>query len=327
MKTTLVTGATGLVGNNIVSQLVERQRKVRALVRDIDKAKGLLPSDVELVAGDITDRASLDRAVEGCEVVYHGAGLPEQWLPSDTTFEEVNTRGTANVCDAALGAGVSKLVYSSTIDTFVFPEPGASFDESELDPNPKATAYERSKQEADRIVVATEARGLDTVYLHPSGLFGPGPATSPGTNQLIADLANGKVPMLLPGGSPVVFSPDVALGHILAEERAISGSRFILSESYQSLQDIARAVRAATGNAKIPPTMPLFVASMVANLGEWVSSLTGKPPLLPKGQLVFLQYEARPLAERAKRELGWQPTPFLTALDETLGFLRSEGRI
>ncbi len=327
MSLTLVTGATGMVGNNIVRTLTARGRAVRALVRTPDKARPLLPDGVEVVRGDITDRASLDSATAGCEVVYHGAGLPEQWLPDPGTFDEVNARGTAHAVAAAEAAGVRRFVYTSTIDTFTFPPPGGTFDESEIDPAPKATAYERSKQEADRIVVAAQERGLDVVYLHPSGVYGPGPETSPGTNGLIADLALGKVPMLLPGGMPVVYAPDVAEGHVLAEEKAPCGARFILSESYQSLQDVAAAVRAATGASRIPPTMPLAVAGLVATLGEWISALTGKPPLLPKGQLQFLQYEARPLAARAERELGWKGTSFFDGLAGTLAFLHRSGRL
>lgn len=327
MTTTLVTGATGMVGNNIVTLLTQQGRRVRAVVRDVAKAKKLVPEGVELVPGDITDRASLDAAMKDCSVVYHGAGLPEQWLPSDATFDEVNARGTYNAAQAALAAGVSKFLYTSTIDTFTFPQPGGTFDESELDPAMKATAYERSKQEADRIVVEASGRGLATIYLHPSGVYGPGPASSPGTNQLIADLVMGKVPMLLPGGMPVVFAADVAEGHILAEEKAEIGSRYILSESYQSLQEFAAVVRAVTTSSRIPVTMPLAVAGIVATLGEWISGFTGRPPLLPKGQLTFLQYEARPNSARAQKELGWKPTPFAEGVATTIQFLRDAGRI
>jgi dihydroflavonol-4-reductase len=325
--TTLVTGATGMVGNNIVRLLAKRGRPVRALVRDLDKAAKLLPEGVELTRGDITDRPSLDRAMEGCSVVYHGAGLPEQWLPSDSTFDEVNVGGTRHTVEAAMAAGVSKFLYTSTIDTFTFPARGGHFDESELDPAPKHTAYERSKQEADRVVVDAECRGLATIYLHPSGVYGPGPASSPGTNQLIADLVMGKVPMLLPGGMPVVFSTDVAEGHILAEEKAELGARYILSESYQSLQDFAAAVRSVTTTSKVPITMPLGVAGVVATVGEWVSGFSGRPPLLPKGQLTFLQYEARPDASRAREDLGWRPTAFVDGLAATVSYLREHWRI
>lgn len=326
MTKVLLTGATGLLGNAIARALAAEGRSVRALVRSPERAATLVPRGCEVVSGDVTDARSLAIATRGCTVVYHAAGLPEQWLADESTFERVNVGGTRNVVRAALDAGVKRFVYTSTIDTFRFPEPGLPFDESEIDAAPKATAYERSKQAADRVVTDALAEGLPAVFLHPSGLYGPGPATSPGTNQLIADLVRGNVPMLLPGGIPVVHCDDAACGHLLAESKAEIGARYILSESYHSLLDIARSVRAITRTSKVPPVMPLAVARVVAELGERLASWTKRPPLLPRGQLTFLQYEARPISRRAERELGWAPRPFALGLAETIEFLRGAGR-
>jgi dihydroflavonol-4-reductase len=325
MGLALLTGATGLLGNAIARALVAEGRSVRALVRSLERAKGVVPPECELVRGDVTSPTSLGEAIAGCDVVYHAAGLPEQWLPDERTFDRVNVDGTRHVVQAALAAKVSRFVYTSTIDTFRFPEPGRVFDESEIDHKPKATAYERSKQVADRIVVDAVGRGLPAVFLHPSGIYGPGPLTSPGTNQLIADLVRREVPLLLPGGIPVVHCEDAARGHLLAADRAETGARYILSESYQSLRDIAEQVRAITG-CRVPSVMPFALASFVASAGEMISSFTGRPPLLPKGQLTFLKYEARPTSSRAESELGWRARPFRQGLLETIDFLRAAGR-
>jgi len=323
----LLTGATGLLGNAIARVLLSEGRRVRALVRNTSKAAAVVPAACELVAGDVTDAASVAAAAEGCGVVYHAAGLPEQWLRDVREFERVNVEGTRNVVAAAARCGATRFVYASTIDVFRFAPPGVPFDESELDPAPKATAYERSKQAADRIVVEAMQKGLPAVFLHPSGIYGPGPLTSPGTNHLIADLVRGKVPMLLPGAIPVVYSEDVAVGHVLAEKNAAVGARYILSESTHSLSAIAEAVRRASGQGKVPPVMPMGVAKIVAAAGEFVSGFTGKPPLLPRGQLEFLQYGAVPSGDKARRELGWAPRPFEQGLAETLAFLREHKRI
>jgi dihydroflavonol-4-reductase len=327
----LLTGATGLLGNAIARALLSEGRTIRALVRNPQRARTIVPAGCELVAGDVTDAASVVAATRGSRVVYHAAGLPEQWLPDEKQFDRVNADGTRNVVEAAEKCGVSRFIYASTIDVFRFAPPGVPFDESELDPAPKATAYERSKQAADRIVTAAMEKGLPAVFLHPSGIYGPGPLTSPGTNHLIADLVRGKVPMLLPGAIPVVHSDDVAAGHLLAEKNAAVGSRYILSESTHSLTAFAEAIRrltSANGRAsKVPPVMPVAIAKIVAAAGELVSGFTGKPPLLPKGQLEFLQYGAVPSGEKAKRELGWRPRPFEQGLAETVAFLRAEGRI
>jgi dihydroflavonol-4-reductase len=316
--TTLLTGGTGIVGNAIAAELVRRGRPVRALVRSLERGRALLPSACELVQGDVTDVDSVARAMAGCEVVYHAAGLPEQWAADDGIFTRVNVGGTRIVADAAREAGVTRFVYTSTIDVFACIA-GVPFDEGTIAVEPKPTAYERSKQEADRYVTELTALGLPAVFLHPSAVYGPVPAASPGLNQLIADLARGKIPMLLAGGMPVVHAPDVATGHVLAESRE-PGSRFILSESYWELVGIARAVAEVTG-AKVPRVLPSVVARAVAAGGEAVSRVTRKAPLVPRGQLAFLESHMRPDAARAKRELGWRPTTFRDALPATLEFV------
>lgn len=329
--TVLLTGATGLLGNAIARLLVREGRSVRALVRNPAKAAAVVPKGCDLVAGDVTDAASVLAAAKGCDVVYHAAGLPEQWLPDPREFDRVNVDGTRHCVAAAEAVGASRFVYASTIDVFRFAPPGIRFDESELDAAPKATHYERSKQEADRLVTAAVARGLPAVFLHPSGIYGEGPLTSPGTNHLIADLVLGKVPMLLPGAIPVVHSDDVALGHVLAEKNAAVGSRYILSESTHSLADIAAMVSREAAkigrSCKVPAVMPNAVAKVVAAVGEFVSGFTGKPPLLPKGQLEFLQYGAVPSGAKAMRELGWKPRSFEQGLADTIAFLREQRRI
>jgi len=318
---TLLTGGTGIVGNAIATELVRRGRPIRALVRSLERGRALLPDACELVEGDVTDAASVARAVEGCEVVYHAAGLPEQWFADPGVFQRINAGGTRIVADAARAAGVARFVYTSTIDVFAC-VPGVPFDEGTIAVEPKPTAYERSKQEADRHVAALLRTGFPAVFLHPAAVYGPVPAASPGLNQLIGDLARGKIPLLLPGGMPVVYAADVALGHVLAESCA-PGSRFILSESYWDLARIAHAVAEATG-AKVPPVMPAFVARGLAIAGEAVARVTGRPPLIPRGQLAFLESHTRPDAARARRELGWRPLAFRDALPATLEFVRAQ---
>jgi dihydroflavonol-4-reductase len=141
-------------------------------------------------------------------------------------------------------------------------------------------------------------------------------------NDAIVRLVRGKTPLLPPGGMPVVLCDDVASGHLLAEERAPVGSRYILSESYLSLPEFARAVceEAGRGN-RVPPVMPAWLARTVAALGEAVAGITKRPPLVPRGQLHFLLLQARPTAHKAREELWWQPTPFREGLRRTLAYL------
>ncbi|MCF6170741.1 MAG: NAD-dependent epimerase/dehydratase family protein [Bacteroidales bacterium] len=323
MKKTLVTGGTGLAGYNIILALLKRKRKVKALVRSIEKGQRLLPGEVELVAGDITNKESVRQALKGCDRIYHAAGYPEQWLKDPAIFERVNVEGTQNVLDAAIESGIEKMIYTSTIDVFEAKE-GELFDESHIDPNPKGTHYERSKQEADRRAVKALQKGLPLVIVHPAAIYGPGPASSPGINNFAVDLKNGKLPMLLPGGLPLVFSEDVGEGHVLAEEKGNAGQRFILSEGFYQLPALAAHLfKVLNISKKVPVVMPLPIVKMVSETGEYLSKFTSKPPLIPRGQLHFLLWGAIPDSRKAQKVLGWKPTPLPEGLVKTVGYLFS----
>jgi dihydroflavonol-4-reductase len=321
METTLVTGATGLVGFHITSALMRRGRSIRALVRSVERARRILPEECELIQGDITDKGSVRRAVQGCSVVYHAAGLPEQWKHDPNIFQQVNVGGTQNMIEATLEQGVRWFVYTSTIDVF-YAEAGQDFDESLVDPRPKRTYYERSKQDADKRVVDALQEGLPAIFLHPAGVYGPGSASSPGVNELIGMLQRRQMPGLPPGGFAVVFAPDVGEGHVLAEEKAIPGSRYILSEAYYEFYDLARMVMEELGiDQRLPPVLPVPVVRVISTLGEWLSRFTQRPPLLPHGGLEFLLWRGHACSDKARRELGWSPTPFREGLQKTIEFL------
>ena len=324
MTRVLVTGATGTVGHPIARRLVERGDEVLALVRDVDRAAGLLPPGVRAVAGDVSDAASVASAVEGCELVFHAAGMPEQWRLDPADFTRVNVDGTRNVLDACRRHGVRRLAYTSTIDVLAW-TPGVPFDESRIDPEPRPTYYERSKQEADRLAVAALDDGLDVVFLHPSGVYGPAPILAAGMNDLIARLARREIPMLLPGGMPVVHAEDVAEGHLRAADQAPAGARFVLSDGYHTLRDVASDVKRHHPEAKVPRVMPLVVARGVSAAGERIAQITKRPPLIPRGALHFLESHAVPVSARAQNELDWSITPWDEGLGQTLAFFRERG--
>ena len=323
--TTLVTGATGTVGHAIVRRLTESGRMARALVRSAERARRLLPGDVEVAEGDVADASSVRRAVEGCKTVYHASGLPEQWRKDTGDFQRVNVQGTANMIDAALAAGIESFVYTSTID-ILDRRPGVEFDESTVTTEPLGTEYERSKQEADRLVVEAIAGGLPARILHPSAVYGPAPVVNPGLNDFLVRVARRKVPMLLPGGLPLVLSEDCAEGHVAAEQAPV-GARYILSESYRTLSEVAAAVAEQVPRARVPRVAPLAVARLVSEAGERIAGVTRRPPLIPRGQLHFLESNVRPSAAAARRDLGWKPAPFDEGVRLTIDHFRRFGAI
>lgn len=306
---TLVTGATGLVGHAIVRSLRARGRAVRVLARSPDKARRVIPEGTEVVQGDVTDLDSVRAAMLDAEVVYHAAGLPEQWLPDVADFERINYGGTRHLIEAALELGVRRFVYTSTIDVFAARQ-GEEFDETQIDSLPKGTAYERSKQAADREVTRALERGLPAVFLHPSAVYGPGPAGSPGVNDFVKKLGAKKLPAVPPGGMGVVYSDDVGEAHVRAEERAEIGARFILCERYVTLAELA-SIAARELGVRPPPTVPYPLARALSVVTEGISRFTRRPPLAPAGQLHFLQWGARPKAARARRvlEIDFTPLP------------------
>ena len=321
--TVLITGATGQVGNAIARRLAADGVEVRALVRSPERAR-VLPEGVQPVFGDVTDAPSLRAALDGCATVYHAAGIPEQWRKDVGEFARVNVEGTRNVVEAALAAGVERFVYTSTDDVLV-QAPGATFDESVINPNPGETPYQRSKQEADRIVTAALDRGLPAVFLHPAGLYGPAPFLVKGLNDLLMQLAKRRPRRCCPAAWAVAYSEDVADGHVRAAAQAAVGARYLLAESFQSLTDIARAVAASEPRAKVPRVMPLPVARAVSMAGERVAQVTGRPPMIPRSVLQFLERGSRPSGARARAELGWSPTPFATGVERTLAYFRQQG--
>jgi len=163
------------------------------------------------------------------------------------------------------------------------------------------------------------------VFLHPAGVYGPAPFLVKGLNDLLVELARRKTPALLPGGMAVAYSEDVADGHVRAAAQAPIGARYLLAESFQSLTDIARAVAGVEPRAKVPRIMPLAVARAASSAGERVAQVTGRPPLISRSVLLFLERGSRPSAERARSELGWDPTPFATGVEQTLTYFRQQG--
>jgi dihydroflavonol-4-reductase len=277
------------------------------LVRDEAKARQMLPDGVELARGDVTDPESVGAAVDGCELVFNAMGVPEQWVRDEGLFERVNARGTENVVREARDAGVRRVVHTSTIDVFEA-EPGERFDESRLATRPKGTVYERSKQLAEHLALA--ARGeMELVFVNPAAVYGPGPGEMSVDSQVIRPVVRRRLPALTPGGFGVVHSEGLAAGQLLVADRGRDGERYILCDRHVTLRELALTAKRVAGRGFVPPVLPVPVARGLAAVGEAIANRTGIPPLLSKGQLHFLLWNAAPDSSKAQDELGWEPTP------------------
>jgi dihydroflavonol-4-reductase len=313
----LVTGATGKVGHAIASALLDRGDSVRAMVRDPNRAAGILPAGLEPVRGDATDPKSLAAAAEGCELVFNAMGMPEQWVKDEGIFDRVNAVGSGALAAAAKRAGVRRFVHTSTHDVF-HGEKGQRFDETMLADYPKGTAYERSKQHAEELVLA-KRDGMEVVILNPAGVYGPTPAPTPSfENGIFEPVVRKRLPLVPPGGTGYAFVQGVAEGHLLAAEKGIDGERYILADGYASFREIAEMVKTVAGRGRVPPVMPVPLAKAIAAVGEGISRVIRRPPLLPRGQLTYFLWEAQPDSSKAQGELGWKPTPLSDGVRKTL---------
>jgi dihydroflavonol-4-reductase len=319
----LVTGATGLIGNPIAKRLAEQGRRVRAIVRNAARAAEYLPRSVERVRGDVTEPATIAAAMEGVDLVFHAAGMPEQWQPDEAIFDRVNRQGTVNVLEAALEAKVRRVVYTSTMDVFAAPR-GGTLVESRLDEAPKPTAYERSKQAAEKAAEEIRRRGLDVVYVNPSAVYGPSPVHV-GLNAFFIRLLHGKVPMLPPGGMSVLYVDGCTAAHLTAAEKGRSGERYLLADTHVSNADLAKMIlEVGAPSRKPPPSAPAWMLGALATVSAPVARTLGLAPIIAPGQLSFLLWDVRVDASKAQRELGFVPQDLRAGVEKTIAFLRAD---
>lgn len=321
----MVTGATGLIGNRLVKLLRNAGHEVTALVRDPSRARPIVSDGVELVRGDVTERASIDAAVKGHEVVFHAAGLPEQWQKDPHVFDRVNRGGTRNVLEAALAAGVRRVVYTSTLDVFAA-EPGGTVVETQLDAEPKPTAYERSKQAADREAERVREKGLEVVHVCPAAVYGPSPVHV-GLNSFFIKLLKRQMPMLPPGGISYLYVDGCAKAHLAAAEAGVSGERYLIADGHADNAELAREILAQSDLRNVPPVGPRWLLQGVAAGGEVVAKLFDVNPIVAKGQLSFTLWNVRVDTRKAQRALGFTPFALSDGVALTVGYLRERGLV
>jgi dihydroflavonol-4-reductase len=322
----LVTGGTGKIGNAVARRLAERGDEVVALVRDVNKARELLPPEVELAPGDVTDPAAVREAASGAQGVFNCMGLFEQWLPDPNAFERVNAIGALNVVAASRQAGVRRAVHTSTFDVF-HAERGGTVREDRVADYMKGTPYERSKQRAEELVLGEARHGIEVVIVNPSTVYGPGPWQGAGIDRVLADAVRGRLPALTPGGMTLAYVDDVATAHLAAFERGRPGERYILADGFATIRELCAAAVDAAGRGRVPPTLPVPLARVLAVAGEGVSRVIRRPPLIGRGQLTFVLWQARADSSKAQAELDFHPTPWGDGIPLLVRWMQETGRV
>ena len=304
--TTLVTGATGVVGGAVLRHLIDAGHDLRALVRSAPS----LPSGVDAFVGDVLEYGSLVRACEGADLVFHIAGVNQMCNADPGRMVAVNVDGTRNMVRACRAAGVRRLVYTSSAATIGEP-PGSVGTEDSVHRGTFNSNYERSKYLAER-VVAAEAGDVDVVIVNPSSVQGPGRAT--GTGKLILDVVNGRLPFLVDTRLSIVDIDDCARGHLLAAERGVRSRRYILNSFSLTIRQALGLLGEVMGRPLRTRFLPGPMVMVAAALVSGPFRIAGrKAPICPE-MVRTLRHGHIYDGGRAQRELGLRYTP----ADETL---------
>lgn len=314
-RPTLVTGPTGLVGSVLVRRLVDAGDPVRLLLRPRSDTRllGDLMGRAEIVHGDVRDPESLAVALDGARRVYHLAA----WVgfPGGSAAERmhaVNVLGTRNVVDAALRAGVERLVHVSSVAALSRPsrEEGCLDEDTPWTDSPFNTVYARSKYLAELEVQRAVAEGLDAVIVNPSLVFGVG---LPGENTwgIVERVRRNRVPAYPTGATNVVDAEDVAAGMMLAMERGVAGRRYILAGEHLAWRDILGTLARAHGT-RVPsrPARPALLA-VLGLLSETAARALRRTPRLTREGARVASRSTCYDASKARDQLGWTSRPFV----------------
>jgi dihydroflavonol-4-reductase len=318
-----VTGASGLLGGNLIRELLLRGQRVRALIHKDTRA--LAGLDVETVEADLNDPTSLEGAFSGVDVVYHLASVISISMDSWDEVYRVNVLGTRNVVDACLRAGVKRLVhFSSTHSRQPEPFDQVLDEDRPLVTDPALPPYDRSKALGEIEAQKGIARGVDVVVIIPSGILGPHDYRPSLVGESLQLMQHGGLPVLTTGGYNWVDARDVAAGAICAAETASAGSRYILSGHWHSMYEVA-VMAAGISDTHAPRLMiPIRIAELALPVMERLATLRGTQPLYTRAMLSALKSNKHISYAHAARDLGYAPRPFLETLTDTLNWFKAQ---
>jgi dihydroflavonol-4-reductase len=325
----LVTGGTGFVGAAVVRLLLSEGHAVRALARRGSDLRNLDGLDIELTYGDLQDRTSLRPALKGCRRLYHVAAHYSLWEPDPGVFYRVNVDGTRNLLEAAMEAGVERVVYTSTVGALGYREDGGPADEKTPASLDQIIGhYKRSKFLAEEEARQAAVRGLPLVIVNPSTPVGPRDIKPTPTGRVIVDYLNRLMPAYIDTGLNLIDVDDVAKGHVLAAERGRVGERYILGHRNLTLKEIFAILGQIT---KIPAPkicLPYRLILPLAYANQWLSDLiTKRPPRIPLEGVKMAKRHMFFDASKAVRELGLPQSSIEQALERAAHWFIDHGYV
>jgi dihydroflavonol-4-reductase len=321
----LVTGATGLVGNNVVRLLVQRGMAVRVLTRATSDPRPLANLAVEVAQGDVRDLDSVRQAMRDVTHVVHSAGQVHIGWSGLELQRAINVEGTRNVAEAALEAN-ARMVHVSSVDALGLAQPGQLADESTPRIGKTQCPYVITKSEAEKTVQSVIARGLDAVVVNPGFMIGPWDWKPSSGKMLVA--VGKKFSALAPiGGCSICDVRDVAAGILAALERGRPGQNYILAGHNASYLSIWQLFASVAGSR--PPLMRMGpLQRIVAGYGgDLIGKLRRSELDVNSALIAMSSLHHHYSSARAEAELGYQIRPLEESAKDAWNWLKEYGYV
>lgn len=318
-----VTGATGFIGMNLAEVLRGAGWQVTALARPGARTEPLARLGVSVAEGDVTDRASLARAIpRDVDCVFHVAASTSMWSRNAAELERVNVGGTRNVVEAALERGARRLVHTSSVAAYGF-HPGRIAEDTPQLGADSWIGYFRTKALAEREVRAGLERGLDAVILNPVHVLGRHDRGN--WSRLVVMTAQGRLPGIPPGSGSFCHGAEVARAHLAAAERGRRGANYLLGGVDATFLDLVRTIGEVVGRrvpARVAPAALLRAVGRASQRWSYVSRR--EPEMTPEGVAVACAH-IHADSSLAASELGYCAVPLRTIVEDCVAWLRTAG--
>ncbi len=348
-----VTGATGFLGSHVARVLAEQGAELRLLVRPTSDLRNLDGLDADRVVGDLRDAASIEKALAGCDVVFHVAADYRLWVRGRDSNEmyRSNVEGTRSLLEAARKQGVRRVVYTSSVATLGFFSDHATADlrsagqvgapaptqartahtSTVADENSPVSLgdmighYKRSKIRAEQVAVDAARSGVDVVIVNPTTPIGERDIKPTPTGRIVVDFLKQKFPAYVETGLNLVDATECARGHVQALEKGRSGERYILGGENLTLKQILDQLAAITGLPSPTVKVPYIVALAGGVFYEFTGRLLGREPRTTIDAVRLSRKMMFVSSAKAERELGWRTVPVDAALRRSVEWFRASG--
>lgn len=323
----LITGATGFVGAAVARHFLKAGHEVRCLVRPGSDRRNVLDLHSELVEGRLEDEASLINAVKGCEGLLHVAADYRIWVPKPKEMYQANVVGTGMLMEAALKAGVKRIVYTSSVATLGHNKDGTPADEdTPVTESDMIGVYKHSKFLAEDVVrkMIIEQK-LPCVIVNPSTPIGQRDIKPTPTGRIIVDSVRGRIPAYLDTGLNVVHVDDVANGHVLAFQKGKIGQRYILGGENLSLEQILGMIAVEAGFNPPRIKLPRDALFPIAYTMQAIGRITGIEPMLTVDALKMAAKKMYFSSKKAEVQLGYTHRPAREAIHDATLWFKSNG--